>query len=480
MKPTLSVQNASCLIRTRVYRIGFPDMFNYYPEGMPEDLRVKLSRMARDAMGNDLRSAGQDVDGIRRRVIVSEQDYLILGACGLLTDFMDEAGRPSYGFFAFVWRKTLSPSYPHDGFPNVASFRFLVKDLIARHWSSPGPECDGVYMDASWKRRVSVEGGIPVGFDLPVTLDRAPDALSDDIAHWKSEMNHDHDIIQIFSHQDAVPLASAAVRDAARTRSFSMCTNLEIESGKSSLFMNATSREFSKGERLTNLNRSAADGKAGTETGGAPKLDALEERKTVENTRSGGAASNAIFYKFNLMIEVKGNMRYGANQVRDYFEKRLKDRLREPGKDSRFSVRVLKEPENAFDWAKEHLKGEIRGRRTIPYRVEADRASTNDLRTYFNERFHQTRKETVEYYKKRGCDVTIKMIRRTKPADVKSDNGGTGSRDKDANTNSNLNLNLNLNLNSGSNSAVNLNDIFGQSASKPASDFKSEDVFKNY
>ena len=237
--------HVSCLIRTREYEVGFPPEFTHYPEKMPQEVRTTLLGLVQDAMGNDLTQVRQDREGIRRRVVIREGDYLVLGICSFLTDFLDDpegqygnfcdrANRPVYGFFGFVWN--LRINYLPITFPPVDSFRKLAEELIVAHWFAPRSlKGDEEYADNQWKAQIELKGGYPHPFNVKVPVNTVKPS------DWSQFNEHQPEQIKIFPHTLAEEIVASAVQEAKACLTFSLCTNLPMWECPKTGFMNATS-----------------------------------------------------------------------------------------------------------------------------------------------------------------------------------------------------------------------------------------------
>lgn len=249
------VGGASCLIRSREWKIPFPKDFTHYPERMPPETKEKLRQLVADALGNDLNRHSKDTEGIRRRLVVVMDGYLVLGVCAFLHEFLspnedvngyrDENDRECFGFFGFVWDKNETPFL--DRFPSLRSFQKLAEDKISKHWFAPRlpDETAGNYApsEAEWQTQILQKGGFAVPFNLEVTLsDRDEQQKRDSESDFFSLNKKKPGQITVFSRQNEDKLRACVLKEAAKAEIFSFCTNLNIAkvTHKGYVFMNGT------------------------------------------------------------------------------------------------------------------------------------------------------------------------------------------------------------------------------------------------
>jgi len=229
------MNNASYLIKTREYYIGFPREFSFYPENMDAKRRSRIHEQAIEAMQNpaDISKTGPGV----RRVVIGDGKYLVLGVCGYLNVIMKDLAdeyhlfcdlsetRRSYGFVGFVWDLETANAVPAR-FPDVEEFSKVLKKEIVPHWKDSG---NSVWAEKQQK-------GIPIPYDYQVTLE---DNENRDAAK-KCQLNTDSRKIAISSFCEENGLIREAIRLAVSKKEVSLCTDLEIDKGNGSGFMNVT------------------------------------------------------------------------------------------------------------------------------------------------------------------------------------------------------------------------------------------------
>lgn len=218
---------ASCLIKTRMYHLGFPNRFQYYPEMMsPADLE-ELHSFALDFMDDPKEI--DTPDSLRRCVIVGE-NYCVAGIAGFLCDilgelseayngFCDASGtRKVYGFFAFV----LEPDQKAD-FPQTEHFRELIRRLILPYWR----ERDHSAFAARLQKGIGLEAVFP--------LPTAEEAHSPE--EWLC-FNSDREKLGCVYTPDTFAVLNEAMRRNGKEAPFSLSTGLERSSRAAASFLN--------------------------------------------------------------------------------------------------------------------------------------------------------------------------------------------------------------------------------------------------
>lgn len=141
-----SISNASVLIRTREYEIGFPATFSHFPVDMSsEDLEIFV-RYAADAMESPREI--HEMDGKKlRKIVICDRGFLVLGISGFLKDIISDEmnecngygdlyNRPCYGFIGCVWnmKKEDALMTLPDAFPELETFQAILKEHISPNW----------------------------------------------------------------------------------------------------------------------------------------------------------------------------------------------------------------------------------------------------------------------------------------------------------------------------------------------------------
>ena len=430
------IGNASCLIRTREYHIGFPNAFSHYPEGMPEETREKLLSFVQDAMSNNLRSVHMDSDGVRRRIVIREGNYQVLGICAILSDFMkdpenqcngfrDEANRPCYGFFGFVWDMSWRSFTPTTSFPVIEAFREMVETEIAPYWKAPGPldENKRYYKNADWQKKVTMEGGFPVSYHYQVAMRRIE-------ADWV-DLNMQRNLIRFFPYPESKNVLRSAVYESQKNTGepFSLCMNLDIDEGEASSFMNATSENVHaqdlRSNRLARAQSeerdkpSAPDARKSVEATSpashtarpSPLLLSNEAKttspihldRTVSAEIKKSVAPQERKYQMEMKISLPPNSEYNANRVKYRFERKCLLLWRNPEGGAPYAKM---EPDmGILDDLAQSVKGHLtRQRRGLYTITTAEGYSTRQLR----ENIAKAVDDTTAYFQKMGIRVTIK------------------------------------------------------------------------
>lgn len=224
------LKQASCLIKTREYYVGFPDDFSHYPEGMDTETREYLHHMVIEAMQwpEDVSKAGGGV----RRLVIGNGEYMVAGICGYLNhmmkDIADEYGafcdfsgtRKSYGFVGLVWALDGEGGLP-QAFPDLDALTEPLRREIVPHWK---------YSDSSlWAGKVRM--GIETAFDFDI-----PDKAGMG-SGGRNRLNTRKGKTAVFS-SDADGMLADALAMAAAGQEISVCTDLEYNTEKGSAFMN--------------------------------------------------------------------------------------------------------------------------------------------------------------------------------------------------------------------------------------------------
>lgn len=141
-----SISNASVLIRTREYEIGFPATFSHFPVDMSSEDLDFFVRYATDAMESPREI--HEMDGKKlRKSVVFDRGFLVLGISGFLKDIVSDGAnecngygdlynRPCYGFIGCVWnmkKEDASMALP-DAFPELETFQAILKEHISPNW----------------------------------------------------------------------------------------------------------------------------------------------------------------------------------------------------------------------------------------------------------------------------------------------------------------------------------------------------------
>lgn len=216
----ISMQNqASCLIKTRLYHIGFPERFQYYPEDMPPEILDQLHEKALEVMRYPNEIAAADH---LERCVIALNDYLVMGVMGYLKDLLpDLAGdydnfcdsshtRKCYGFFAFVWNRKDAALNP-GAFPSSEAFSALARELILPCWDKADYSREGEAMNRGIRT--------PYRFEVQGVAEAAPAEAQ------VFNGDGDHCAIQYVSDVNAA--LNAAVRYAASAKSASVRTAMD-------------------------------------------------------------------------------------------------------------------------------------------------------------------------------------------------------------------------------------------------------------
>lgn len=224
------LKQASCLIKTREYYVGFPDDFSHYPEGMDTETREYLHHMVIEAMQwpEEVSKAGGGV----RRLVIGNGEYMVAGICGYLNhmmkDIADEYGtfcdfsgtRKSYGFVGLVWALDGEGGLP-QAFPDLDTLAEPLRREIVPHWKDS---------DSSlWAGEV--RKGIETAFDFAI-----PDKAGMG-SGGRNRLNTRKGKTAVFS-SDADGMLADALAMAAAGQEISVCTDLEYNTEKGSDFMN--------------------------------------------------------------------------------------------------------------------------------------------------------------------------------------------------------------------------------------------------
>lgn len=237
------LKNASCLIRTRAFQIGFPERFSHRPDDLPDSVEEYLANLASEAMNDpaSITSTSGEFHSIRR-IIISQAGYLVLGIAGRLENFLsdpektchqfcDNAGRKVYGFAGFVWDTQGAIQPLPQAFPSIQSFRNLMADLILTHWNDSN--------NSFWAETI-LKGGHSVAYDRVVEFNQDTPASGILPTLNLSDVGK----IKLFPLKIGEALLHTAVltavKKATEKQSFSFCTDLHFSNGENTLFMNAS------------------------------------------------------------------------------------------------------------------------------------------------------------------------------------------------------------------------------------------------
>lgn len=223
--------NASCLIKTRFVKSGFPSRFLYYPENMDRTLLEELHELVLESMSSpdDITSSDKV-----RKIVICKGGYLICGISGYLCDvlkqlteeydnFTDKTNtRRVYGFFALVWKISVG-SFP-VAFPDTLLFETLIQKKILPFWelSENSPQMD------------NLKKGIPVPFDIPINTDVSQ------VASVPSGLNFNNDSTKtlVIHTRNTSEVVNAALTCAASGQSFSLCSGFFAEDADGTAFDN--------------------------------------------------------------------------------------------------------------------------------------------------------------------------------------------------------------------------------------------------
>ncbi len=134
--------NAACLIRTRMFKVGFPVLFSHLPEDMTKACAEKIGRYADAAMQYVSELSGETEKV--RKVVIREDKFLILGIAGALSDILPEKASEYNGlldghrkipcFVGLVWNLMEGSELP-TAFPEYESFTKVLENEILTHWT---------------------------------------------------------------------------------------------------------------------------------------------------------------------------------------------------------------------------------------------------------------------------------------------------------------------------------------------------------
>lgn len=134
--------NAACLIRTRMFKVGFPMLFSHLPEDMTKACAERIGRYTDAAMQYVSELSGETEKV--RKVVIREDKFLILGIAGALNDILPEKASEYNGlldgyrkipcFVGLVWNLMEGSEFP-TAFPEYESFTKVLKNEILTHWT---------------------------------------------------------------------------------------------------------------------------------------------------------------------------------------------------------------------------------------------------------------------------------------------------------------------------------------------------------
>lgn len=223
---------ASCLIKVRQHRIGFPSLFSHYPEGMKHEELTEIHEYVQRAM--DQPREIPEASGYLRRVVIGTGKYLIMGVSGYAqhlaaalqntpNQLVDFTGRGCPGFIGFVWNLETSP-IQQIAFPSLSAFGSVFQEMILEHWEDS--------KNSAWA--YETRAGVEVPYKYSVSAEHLP-IPADPVA-----LNHNKKKIYSFDKSKENALIYQAVSLAIRKQSVSICTDLYFNDEEGSCFLNMT------------------------------------------------------------------------------------------------------------------------------------------------------------------------------------------------------------------------------------------------
>lgn len=241
-----SLENASCLIKSREYHVGFPFRFSHRPANVSSEEIECFHNIAVEAMDSP-----DDIsmdNGRIRKVVFCDGRFLVLGISGYIhaivsdpenkyNSFCDLSNiRRCYVFAGFVWdMSTCAAEDMPVSFPLLESFEELVKKQIVAHWFDSN--------NSSWAD--SIRAGIHMPYNCSVMFEDLPKEESLD----GSKLNlTDKQTIMVFPKQEGKRLITEAIQVAWNRKAVSLCTDLIYYREDGSWFMNITSSTCTHGK----------------------------------------------------------------------------------------------------------------------------------------------------------------------------------------------------------------------------------------
>lgn len=224
------LSNASCLIKTRLYNIGFPKLFQYYPDTMDGDDLENFNMIALETMEEPKGILAED--GLRR-CIISNKKHLVMGVSGFLCDISKDIAeeysyfcdlsetRRCYGFFAFVWNLETSRELPAI-FPSTNEFAKLIDQFIIPYWK---------YSDNSIKAE-DFRRGITCNYDISVEMEDIDGSLQ------TQEFNLDPNRTMIVYSPCLDDILREAIAYAKQGNDISICTGGDANEAADTIYKN--------------------------------------------------------------------------------------------------------------------------------------------------------------------------------------------------------------------------------------------------